>query len=352
MIFLDANAFYSYFGRDRLGMTSTPVDEAVLTKFLEQRNDKSIPTSVYVEIVTHFRNSLDKLLEIIKFMRNKNLRLYNNIPDYIVDEVELTCVNMMSKEHLCNYARKLLCKKIEIESRFTLLFFEITKDLYTHYKLTTSNVLSEDNKESILDYIGRKGYKEYGKILEEKIKDELDSGYEENKEQKVLKDFYIHELNEWCVFVDMIIAGCEACKDESSDLIEIMQNAYQNDIAAGMDGTMSCIVNALSIDSIFLQDAKTKIAKMFTKAGYSKTQRVYMREVMFTAWFERGQKLQKNDIFDMFCVGCLDAKEREKKQCVLIDTTSYILSFDKRMKRFLGSVRPHNLKIIEELENV
>lgn len=27
MIFLDANAFYSYYGRSKLGMTSEPVDE-------------------------------------------------------------------------------------------------------------------------------------------------------------------------------------------------------------------------------------------------------------------------------------------------------------------------------------
>ena len=36
MIFLDANAFYSYYGRSKLGMTSEPVDEERLKKYLEQ----------------------------------------------------------------------------------------------------------------------------------------------------------------------------------------------------------------------------------------------------------------------------------------------------------------------------
>ena len=72
---------------------------------------------------------------------------------------------------------------------------------------------------------------------------------------------------------------------------------------------------------------------------------------MFTAWFERGQKLQKNDIFDMFCVGCLDHVNVKEQKLALIDTTSYILSFDTRMKGFLGNVRPTNLKIIEKLQN-
>ena len=33
MYFLDANAFYSYFGRNRLKMKSAPVDEKRLTIF-------------------------------------------------------------------------------------------------------------------------------------------------------------------------------------------------------------------------------------------------------------------------------------------------------------------------------
>ena len=62
MIFLDANAFYSYYGRSKLGMTSEPVDEERLKKYLEQQREKSLPTSVYIEIMTHFRNN-PKVLE-------------------------------------------------------------------------------------------------------------------------------------------------------------------------------------------------------------------------------------------------------------------------------------------------
>gem|GEM_PF-2426302 len=36
MYFLDANAFYSYFGRSKLAMTSSPVDENVLTAYLDK----------------------------------------------------------------------------------------------------------------------------------------------------------------------------------------------------------------------------------------------------------------------------------------------------------------------------
>ena len=64
MIFLDANAFYSYYGRSKLGMTSEPVDEKRLKKYLDQQSEKSLPTSVYIEIMTHFRKIIPKCYKV------------------------------------------------------------------------------------------------------------------------------------------------------------------------------------------------------------------------------------------------------------------------------------------------
>lgn len=207
MIFLDANAFYSYYGRSKLGMTSEPVDEKRLKKYLDQQSEKSLPTSVYIEIMTHFRNNPKVLQSLLEFRYAKGLPLFNNIPDYVVSEDEITSVAYMDQVALKNYADRLLKSKIQIESKFTLLFFEITKDLYAHYKLEMTDGLSKKNKDAILGYIGRVAYKEYQNLLEERIKEELQSGYDENKEKKVLKDFYIQELNEACVLTNIIIQG-------------------------------------------------------------------------------------------------------------------------------------------------
>ena len=353
MLFLDANAFYSYYGRSRLGMSSSPVDEERLKKHLDSRNDKSIPTSVFIEVVTRFRNNPKLLRELLEFRYEKGMPLYNNIPDYVISEDEITCVAFMDEVSLKNYANRLLVNKISIESKFTLLFFEITRDLYAHYKLEQTSELSKYNKTSILNFIGKNGYKEYGNVLEQKIQTELQSGYEYNDEKKVLKDFYIQELNEACIFTDTIIAGCIACKKNNDDIIDAIKQAYQNDINRGMDGyngTMPCIVDTLATNQVFLALAKTEVSEMFKKGKYSKTQRSYLRDVMFTAWFERGKKIEKNDIFDMFCVGCLDAVSKHNESSILIDTSSYIISFDKRMKNFIGTVKPENLRLIEKIQ--
>ncbi len=220
--------------------------------------------------------------------------------------------------------------------------------------MESTTELSEGNKTSILNYIGRNGFKEYGGILEEKIKKELESGYEDNKEQSVLKNFYIHELNEACIFIDIIVAGCIAYKDEDSDIIKCIQDTYQNSVSLGMDGkngTMPCIVDTLATDTQFLSDAKQRIASMLKKEHYTDSQIAYLRDVMFTAWFNRGQKLQKNDIFDMFCVGCLDHEDTRENECILMDSSSYIISFDNRIKNYLGIVRPRNLQLIKKIQS-
>jgi len=53
------------------------------------------------------------------------------------------------------------------------------------------------------------------------------------------------------------------------------------------------------------------------------------------AWLERGQKLIKNDIFDMLCVGVLDKTERNPSLSILVDQNSYLISFDETMMKFI-----------------
>ncbi len=155
------------------------------------------------------------------------------------------------------------------------------------------------------------------------------------------------------MLTNIIIQGCVACKQDKEDIISIVQQTYQKVLKVvwmEIQGTMPCIVDTLATDQHFLDIAKVKVSEMFKKGKYSATQR-YLRDVMFTSWFERGKKLDKNDIFDMLCVGCLDHIDKTKNACVLIDASSYVLSFDTRMKNFIGTVKPENLRLIEKIQN-
>ena len=211
------------------------------------------------------------------------MRLFNNIPNYCVSPDELTCVSIMDDVSLSNYANNMMCKKIDIEAKFVFTFYEITRDLYTHYKIESIPNLSKIQKHSIMTYIGRKGIDEN---IKQKLIDELKSGYEQNNEKKTIKDCYIKELNEACLISDIIVEGCRVCEDQNVDIIEHIKNIYQTSINSGLDGkntTMKYINSAFSADEGFLTMAKAKIAGMFRKGKYTNSQIKYLQDVMFTA---------------------------------------------------------------------
>ena len=352
MLFLDANAFYSYYGRAKLGMASSPVDEVALCRFLDNHKEKSLPTSVFMEIVTLYREDPDTLLKLIKFREHNGLPLYNNIPNYCITPDEITAVSIAGNAGIQSYAKKILEEKIKIETRFTFLFYEITRDLYAHYKLE-NKILTNEQKDKVLLFLASEDFKARAEEIEGMIKESLKDGYKNHNEQNVLKSLYIHELNEACLLIDIVITGASSVIQGDDDIIANIQATYDEMKSKGLDGnngTMPVIAGFLANDNAFLHQFKAKVADMFKKGKYSPTQREYLRDVMFTAWFDRGQKLQKNDIFDMFCVGCLDYVDPKASENALLDKTSYVISFDARIKDFLGTVRPSNKILIDSIK--
>ncbi|MBQ4522103.1 MAG: hypothetical protein IJA10_04025 [Lachnospiraceae bacterium] len=176
IFFLDANAIYSYYGRDKLGFNSKPVDEKALRRFLLGK-ELSLPTSVLIEVITHFREDVDKLYDLLQFIRELGLPIYNNMPDYCYEPLTLMVLSNMNKEELKNYSRHLLAKKVEIEAKFVLLFHEITRDLYAEYKLRGTK-LSQDDRDRVLNFIGVKGYRDCAKQLEAELVGQLEQGYQ------------------------------------------------------------------------------------------------------------------------------------------------------------------------------
>lgn len=173
----------------------------------------------------------------------------------------------------------------------------------------------------------------------------LKNGYaDNNRSQQALKDKYIELLVQNCVIFHMIIDTAVKFLDDENDLYETMCKSAADAKNNGFTNNevMQTIKAALNTDSAFLQTAETEIASIFEKKGYSKHQANYMK-AMLKAWLERGQKLIKNDIFDMLCVGSLDKIKVDPAINILVDQSSYLISFDKAMMNFLcnnaGNVR-------------
>ena len=128
MIFLDANAFYWYLGREKLFAKSSTAKHDVkkVNSFLDARSDKSIPASVFMEMIVHFRDNPDAIIKIVKFLEEKSITVFNNFPECCFTSDELTVLRLSKNADVLKlYANNLLNKKINIEVKHAYAFLQI-----------------------------------------------------------------------------------------------------------------------------------------------------------------------------------------------------------------------------------
>lgn len=111
------------------------------------------------------------------------------------------------------------------------------------YRLQEIGDFTEKEEKGVWNFLGRKEAREEGDTIIEVFKDVLKTGYEQDKEQNLLKAKYIDKFNEACQIIDVMLAGCIACRDESSDIIEAIQAAYDESVTRGFDGVNGTCVN-------------------------------------------------------------------------------------------------------------
>lgn len=350
MVFLDANTVYSYYGRKELGMNSTPVKEEALREFLNFRKDKSLPVSVLIEIITHFREKPEVLVNLIEFCVEKGILLYNNIPDYIVNPDSFNMLMLFKKNDMRVYAETILEKKIEIESKFTALFCMIIKELYAYYIFQYSKEFTAEQLINIYEFIANGNNPKYLITI---IAKKLREGYKMHDEAKQLKEVFLEIIEDECSEIDMLYAMFSATIKDKKDILSEIQKGYTKRVqrvTQRENGTMKYIVDTLVKDKQFLHYSIERITGLLERGKYSLSQREYVKDVMFPAWLERGQKLQKNDIFDMLYWGCLDYNDKKEKNSILVDNNPYLITFDKRMKKYLASINPVNAKLSDTIQ--
>ena len=339
MICLDANAFYWYYGRERLHLTpSVPkIDVIALRSWLDGREDKCIPTSVMLEMIVHFRNHPECIKQILSFQEEKGLRIYNNLKEYCFTNQELEVIGLMDIETIKNYSFNLLKKKIEIETNFSYVFLQMVSLLYANYYLKTYTSINKISADNILSYFGR-GIQTYLKDdYRNQLKTSLETGYnDQDKGLQYLKKKYMDLLTQNCIISHILTDTFNGFINDEEDLYAIMCQSADVAKSQGLNinDTMTVIKTALSNDPVFLAEAECEIRDIFIRKGYTKHQALYVQH-MLGAWLERGQKIRKNDIFDMLCVGSLDKKDIDKNKMVLFDQSTYLLTFDEIMMKFM-----------------
>ena len=192
MIYLDANAIYWYYGRDmlHLPLSDPNLDVNKLCNYLDIRTDLSLPASVLMEIVVHFRDYPDDIKNILSFIKDKNIKVLNNLPNHCFTSDELTILQLCaSRDTLKKYAYKLLDVKIEIEIRHAYVFLQTISLLYADYYLKSISSLTDDIRGNVLHYLGNDFLNEMKEDHTSQLTKSLKDGYaDNNKSQQYLKE--------------------------------------------------------------------------------------------------------------------------------------------------------------------
>lgn len=351
MICIDANAFYWYYGRDKLPLpTSVPkFDVSKFKSFYDSKQSKSISASAFLEIIVHFRSQPEVIRAILKFREQKRIKIYNNLSEYVFTPDLLQCYHFMDNKALSIYANELLAIKIDIETKFSYAFMQIVSIVYANYCLDSKTTMDGNVKDNILSLLFRGMSTSLQADYCSQLKMALVDGYNDNnKSQQYLKKKYIELLTQKCLITHMIIEAAENAKTEEN-LIDLMCNVASNMRSNSLneDNTMKTIMNTLDNNLDFLHFAESQIGNICIKKGYTPHQAKYI-EYMLQAWLERGQKLRKNDIFDMICVGVLDKVDFDPSLSVLVDQSTYLITFDDIMVKFIENTNEKSFRMIDQ----
>lgn len=362
MYILDTNALYFYIGREQIGENSdAKVDCESLRKALDRRDDKALASSAYVEAMVKYRNQPEYAEKIHAFMDLKDLCLFNNV-QYQTFSIDQMSVNLSLKgDQLSQYIKNIILpQKIDIEVRFATGFLFSILLLYTKYRIDDSKRICSNHDYDIEKFIRDITIRN---VIAELYKT-LQDAYEnyENNEQQRFKDKYIELLMEGCKLSDVLV---EVLSTKGTDVsisdIEEVENEIDSKYAALQANKpdnylMDNIHNVFSSRPDFMDEAKKRFAVMYSKKGkafkgkekfaFRPIQVDYIAEEMYSSWMDNSQKFRKNDIFDLFFLGCADYKDNRPVENILIDRSTYLLTFDKKLDRYIERKRPSNGKVI------
>lgn len=338
MLFLDANAFYYYYGSRQLGQNAPPnIDTIRLRQYCDKANNKALPSSAYLEIITHFKNSDNILKDIIDFIISNKFKIYNNTVTYNVSDTELSELPSIitSKERLQQYVFKVLLAKKETEVSFSNFFLCEIITLYIYFKIKQESIVPSDDVLPVLSFIYNKLIK-HNNDSRVKLHAAYDYGYEINDPQRVVKKAFVDCIGEICVKVDIMLEWiCESCRQKKEvDINDIFDEAYLKATKSKSSSPeMDKIVKVIQKAQTECKSTVNQLSGVFDER-FTQSQKDYLSQVLLPQWLMNGQKFQKNDIFNFFWISCLDhiSQIPECTQC---------LTFDTKLRMFIKEYRPY-----------
>lgn len=368
IVIFDANAFYSYFGEDKLGTVGRipNVDQDKLKKELEKEK-KYIASSAFIEILVNFKDDGDSLYQICKFMRRKNIGLLNNVFDrsnsfsqkefrHILDHIR--------PDYLEKIAYKKIDAKASLESNYTIIFMlfilsslllskknkiKVTEVLLNNFKFEECDEKKEDIREVLIARALKYGFvADYRKIQEELFQ-KIKSLYI-NGEKKISKQYKYEVMNiieRYFFLYECCIDTINSIKDEQLDIDLIIEENKKK-----MDNIKKDSKHIIAVCSEMLKKNKFNYSfyegkiKNILNRTLLNSQVGYIGDVLLKSWIENGGQINKNDIYDIQLLSIIDKKAPGDSSVPKEDR--FLLTFDNKLKKFIEKINNENGDYIEK----
>lgn len=363
-IVFDANAFYAYYGREKLGLDSIAmIDE---DKFIKEMNDiekKYIATSSFIEILVRFKDEEKKLYRILKFIKQKKIGLFNNVmneTNYFSQKNFKHLLDNLNPSYLQKVAFLKIESKVYLESNYTILFIlfilcsillsEKNKIEITNYLLNNQKFddLEAENKKDkireilVTDFLERFFVSNIKKLTDE-LSQIIKDGYENGKVTSKYKNKVMEILEVYLLVFKNYIDGLNSIENNDFDFISAIDKNYQLLLDNKKNNhIIQMYSNMLKNEKFDFLSFENEINKRVKKT-LSPSQTNYITNNLLKSWLENGAQIKKNDIYDTLLLSILDKSLISSKGKNL-----FLITFDKKIIKFIKNINISNWKFINK----
>lgn len=184
MYVLDTNVLYYV-----LGLSPCEADIDKLKVFIASKDVFVSTTSLY-EFIIKNRNNSCAIQNCGKFIADNNIKIASNIMNPIPDGVSLE-IEKITDAQLIELCKKILEIKIDIESRFISLVFDVC--LFSGYYFSAN--LSGEEPTAFCGYVLKTIYKMFGEINTEVLNQVFKEGYETDDCENYVRECFYNLLD-------------------------------------------------------------------------------------------------------------------------------------------------------------
>lgn len=341
---LDANAFYSYVGRHKLGLGS---DLLINKQRLDRLFDKStlfISSSVLTEVFVRFRNNLEAIRDIICFLTEKKFSIITASTDCVDEEKVDSIIRASSDFQRRLIINEVLKSKARIETYVVYVFAgtiaSILGDLLIEDKILQAN--AQLKPESYSKLAMQAIVKNREKALQD-AENDLINAYSINKEESGMKNIYdgflalnLAEYEKQLFDIEQIINP-----NPNLTLASFQSSLNLSCAPSTIHNTLARYIAHFKKRNSFKDEIESKILSLAINwdrfDAYQKAYIITRFEIYLT-----DTKFKKNDVFDTLFLGCLKDeninevnKKRFRKMPKCSRNNYHLISFDKEVSFYL-----------------